>query len=160
MPSSLAELERFLFLDDTDKALVNRPRGDHIRLGFSPQLGTVRLKGSFLADPLDMSTEMVDFVAGQLGVADLSCLKTDGEREKTRLPGATVLARLIAQVRDGAMQRLWDVMASMLTAKQARLVGRLPEVPEGGWAFGPGTVAGGTLAAVLVEHGRALGSGS
>lgn len=187
VPPSLAELERFFFLDDTDKALVNKRRGDHNRLGFSLQLGTVRLKGSFLADPLDVSTEMVDFVARQLGVADPSCLKAYGEREKTRLehqweisgeygyrdfpaveaelvkwvddrawntgdgpkalfdgavvwlrerrvllPGVTILARLIAQVRDAAMQRLWDVMASMLTTEQARLVERLLEVPEGG----------------------------
>ncbi|WP_074713774.1 DUF4158 domain-containing protein [Arthrobacter alpinus] len=187
VPPSLAELERFFFLDDSDKALVNKRRGDHNRLGFSLQLGTVRLKGSFLADPLDVSTEMIDFVAGQLGVAYPSCLKAYGEREKTRLehqweiageygyrdfpaveaqmvkwvddragntgdgpkalfdgavvwlrerrvllPGVTILARLIAQVRDAAMQRLWDVMASMLTAEQARLVERLLEVPEGG----------------------------
>ncbi|WP_326969038.1 Tn3 family transposase [Arthrobacter sp. CG_A4] len=185
-PPSLAELERFFFLDDTDMALVNKRRGDYNRLGFSLQLGTARLLGSFLADPLDVPTEAVDFLAEQLGVADPSCLKAYGEREKTRLehqweiarefgyrdfpaveaelvrwvddrawntgdgpkalfegavvwlrerrvllPGVTILARLIARVRDEAMQRLWDVMASMLTTEQARLVERLLEVPEG-----------------------------
>jgi hypothetical protein len=88
-PPSLAELERFFFLDDTDMALVNKRRGDYNRLGFSLQLGTARLLGSFLADPLDVPTEAVDFLAEQLGVADPSCLKAYGEREKTRL-GAPV----------------------------------------------------------------------
>lgn len=54
-------------------------------MGFSLQLGTVRLLGSFLADPLDLPTEAVDFPTGQLRVADPSCLKAYGEREKTRL---------------------------------------------------------------------------
>jgi len=176
----------FFFLDDVDKALVDKRRGDYNRLGFSLQLSTVRLLGAFLADPLDVPTEAVDFVAGQLGVADPSCLKAYGDREKTRLehqweiareygyrdfaaaeaelvrwvddrawntgdgpkalfdgavvwlrerrvllPGVTTLARLVARVRDEAMQRLWDVLASMLTAEQARLVERLLEVPEG-----------------------------
>ncbi|QNE15148.1 DUF4158 domain-containing protein [Pseudarthrobacter sp. NBSH8] len=66
-PPSLAELERFFFLDDTDMALVNKRRGDYNRLGFSLQLGTARLLGSFLADPLDVPTEAVDFLAEQLG---------------------------------------------------------------------------------------------
>ena len=183
---SLAALERFFFLDDTDKALVNKRRGDYNRLGFSLQLGAVRALGAFLADPLDVPTEAVDFVAEQLGVADASCLKSYGDREKTRLehqweitreygyrefaeaegelmrwvddrawntgdgpkalfdgavgwlrerrgllPGVTTLARLVARVRDEAMQRLWDVLASMLTAEQARLAELLLEVPEG-----------------------------
>ena len=185
-PPSLAELERFFFFDDTDLALVNKRRGDYNRLGVSLQLGTVRLVGSVLADSLDVPTETVDFLAGQLGVVDPSCLKTYGEWEKTRLehqweiarelgyrdfpavedelvqwvddrawntgdgpkalfegavvwlrerrvllPGVTILAPLIARVRDEAMQRLWDVMASTLKAEQARLVERLLEVPEG-----------------------------
>jgi len=47
------------------------------------------------------------------------------------LPGVTILARLISRVRDEAMQRMWDVMASMLTVERARLVERLLENPEG-----------------------------
>ncbi len=92
-PLSLAELERFFFLDDTDMAMVNKRRGDYNRLGFSLQLGTVRLLGSFLADPLDVPTEAVDFLAEQLGVADPSCLKAYGEREKTRLEHQWEIAR-------------------------------------------------------------------
>ena len=66
-PPERTELERFFFLDDADRALVVRRRGDHNRLGFSLQLGTVRFIGMFLADPLDVPAAVVDYLAGQLG---------------------------------------------------------------------------------------------
>jgi Domain of unknown function (DUF4158) len=49
------------------------------------QLVTVRYLGCFLADPLAVPTEVVGVVAGQLGIADPSCVKRYTEREKTRL---------------------------------------------------------------------------
>jgi Domain of unknown function (DUF4158) len=56
-PPARAQLERFFFYD-TDKALVGRRRGDHNRLGFAVQLATARYVGTFLADPVEVPSEV------------------------------------------------------------------------------------------------------
>ncbi|WP_432763093.1 DUF4158 domain-containing protein [Actinomadura xylanilytica] len=63
------------FLDDEDRALVGRRRGEHMRLGFALQLVTVRWLGTFLEDPLDVPGVVLEFVAEQLGVDDPSQVK-------------------------------------------------------------------------------------
>ena len=81
---SLADLERFFYLDDTDRKLVAGQREDHNRLGFSVQLATVRYIGRFLADPLEgVPAEVIDFLAGQLQIADPSCVKRYAQRQQT-----------------------------------------------------------------------------
>jgi hypothetical protein len=79
-----ADLERFFFLDDGDRAMVAALRGDHNRLGFSIQLATVRYIGRFLPDPLEgVPAEAVDFLAGQLEIADPLCVKKYALRQET-----------------------------------------------------------------------------
>lgn len=73
---SVAELERFFYLDDVDRNLLALRRSDHHRLGFAVQLGTVRAFGRFLEDPLDVPWAAVELLAAQLEISDASC----GER--------------------------------------------------------------------------------
>jgi hypothetical protein len=82
-PSS-EELERFFFLDDEDRKIVAKRRGDANRLGFALQLTTVRFLGMFLDDPLDVPSVVLDELAAQLVIADPSCVKTYVERANTR----------------------------------------------------------------------------
>jgi TnpA family transposase len=215
-PPSRAELERFFFLDDADKALIGKRRSDYSKLGFSLQLVTVRYLGTFLTDPLDVPTVVLDYVAEQLGIADASQVKAYMEREKTRfehqweivreyrwqdftavqaeltrwvddrawttgdgpravfdgavgwlrerqvlLPGATTLTRLVAQVRDAALQRLWDTLSALLTPTQARLLEDLLDVPDGARVSdlerlrrGPTTVSGKAMVGALDRIGE------
>jgi len=70
---SRAQLERFFFFNDADRALTEQRRRDHNRLGFGVQLGTVRFLGVFLSDPLDVPEEVLGYVAGQLEIDDPPC---------------------------------------------------------------------------------------
>ena len=65
---SRTELERFFFLDDADRELIEPKRRAHNRLGFAVQLTTVRYLGVFLDDPADVPPEVVDYLAEQLGI--------------------------------------------------------------------------------------------
>ncbi len=172
---SLAQLERYFYLHDKDRGFIARCRGDHTRLGFAVQLGTVRFLGTFLTDPSDVPPGMVAYLARQLGIADTGGLKRYAAGEMRRdhiteirrrygyrdfhegaepaalsrwlanrawvgaerpsvlfdlatarlverkvlLPGVTVLARLVAQVRDLAASRLWRTLARSLKPQQA-----------------------------------------
>ncbi|MEU4678777.1 DUF4158 domain-containing protein [Micromonospora sp. NPDC023737] len=92
---SRRELERFFFLDDADRELIEPKRRAHNRLGFTVQMTTVPFLGVFLDDPTDVPAEVVDYLAEQLGVADASALKAYGERENTRLDHVRELRRVL-----------------------------------------------------------------
>ncbi|GAA2281658.1 hypothetical protein GCM10010145_62340 [Streptomyces ruber] len=78
------ELERFFFLDDVDRDLITRRRSTHHRLGFAPQMCTVRYIGRSLPDdPLDAPWPVVEHLAAQLGIEDPSVVKRYTERPKT-----------------------------------------------------------------------------
>lgn len=71
-------------------------RRAHNRLGFAVQLTSVRYLGRFMPDPWQVPAEVSEYLAGQPGIADASCLKEYGERDgtarthagETRKPGA------------------------------------------------------------------------
>ncbi|PZS27965.1 MAG: Tn3 family transposase [Pseudonocardiales bacterium] len=90
---SRADLDRLCFLDDDDRTLIAGRRGDASRLGFALQLVTVRSLGLFLPDPLDVPISVLDYVAGQLQIADPSCVKSYVERRSTRFEHAIEVAQ-------------------------------------------------------------------
>ncbi len=85
------------------------------------------------------------------------------------LPGVTRLSKLVARIRDAAMQRLWDVLAALVTPAQARMLELLLEVPAGARKSdlerlrnGPTNPSGKAMVAALdrVAEVAALGLGS
>lgn len=75
-----AQLGGFFHLDADARRRAMAAQGAHSQLGWAVQLGTVRYLGTFLPNPEDVPTAVVDYVAAQLGL-DPGDLKGYGERE-------------------------------------------------------------------------------
>lgn len=81
---SVVELAQHCHLDDKDRTLIKKRRGDHNRLGFAVQLCTVRCLGTFLPNPIDVPRNMVEFIAHQIGADELQCLPQYLDRKQTK----------------------------------------------------------------------------
>lgn len=89
---SPAQLDRYFFLDDTDRNAIAACRGSHNRLGFAVQLGTVRFLGTFLSDPTEVPPIVVRHLARQLDLTDTLCLARYRDSE-TRWDHTTEIQR-------------------------------------------------------------------
>lgn len=81
-PTSL-QLARYFHLDDRALQLVRKRRGNHNRLGFAVQLGTVRFLGTFLSNPIDVPSGVISYLVNQLEIADIDCLTSYSKRART-----------------------------------------------------------------------------
>jgi hypothetical protein len=65
------ELACFFHMSDNDQILLMRRRGNHNKLGFALQLGTVRFLGTFLEDPMDIPDLVIQAMAAKLNISEL-----------------------------------------------------------------------------------------
>lgn len=70
------ELARFFHISEDDRLLILHRRGNHNKLGFALQLGTVRFLGTFLSDPLDVPSAVLQTLAKQLKITEIDNLQS------------------------------------------------------------------------------------
>lgn len=110
---SVEQLERLFHFDERDRALIDRRRGDHNRLGLVVQLGTVRFLGTFLARPAE-----VPEIAARRGFGGDRC-------RRSGLLGGLREACADAQEHAGEIQREYGYRDFSDSSAQAELLGWL-----------------------------------
>jgi TnpA family transposase len=93
-PPSNQQLSRYFHLDDADRERVNVRRGAHNKLGLALQLTSVRFLGTFLAEPTAVPSNVVAYVAAQLGIRDVACLADYAARPTTAWEHAAEIRRV------------------------------------------------------------------
>ncbi len=78
------QLSEAFYLREGDLKVISTLRHDHTRLGYAVQLCTLRFLGTFLTDPTDVPSLVVQTLCHQLGLKDPRVLPRYLEREPTR----------------------------------------------------------------------------
>lgn len=63
-----AQLDKYFYLDDNDKELINACRRDYNKLGYAIQLTTIRFLGTFLPNPINVPHDVIRYIAKQLEI--------------------------------------------------------------------------------------------
>src|SRR6266699_2172759 len=150
-------LGRMCHLSGADLAVIRRRTDPVTQLGYATQLVTVRAIGTFQPDPSAVPEPVVAAAARRQLLA-----------RQILLPGPTVLARLVAAVRERATHRVHSRLARAAGPELRAQLDKLLVVPEGQRRseldllrrppFTP-AIAGPVRALDRLERVRALGTG-